>query len=229
MSEAGEDGRARAAQRSPCGPASATITPDKRTEIANRVVKFYDDEKMLRDRGRNARLQRYAKYRCGPKARTGRGRTPADAAVPDMLQDSSASAGHAAQRGHVAKAAGHRQRRPWKPTSRKENRRQPAAASGFSASSKGENHRRNGEAFTNDPSCTSLSRGCARRRRWPTSRFSTRSPKTLTRRIFPRPAAAQIKDISRWTRWRMGLGRDARPVTNWTSAFTPTKRTKSKW
>jgi hypothetical protein len=64
------------------------VTPDQRTEIANRVVKFYQDEKMLRDRGRNARLQRYAKYRMWQQGTDWPWPDAADTAIPDMLQDS---------------------------------------------------------------------------------------------------------------------------------------------
>lgn len=64
------------------------VSEDQRKEIAERVVKFYNDEKMLHDKERGARLQRYAKYRMWQQGTNWPWPNASDAVIPDMLQDS---------------------------------------------------------------------------------------------------------------------------------------------
>lgn len=65
-----------------------SFSPEKRTEIANRVVDLYNTEWQLRGSERNARLQRYAKYRLWTEGTDWPWPGAADTAIPDMLQDS---------------------------------------------------------------------------------------------------------------------------------------------
>lgn len=91
MSEVGEtvdQGEAGGAKKPIRSRKRNDVTTEQRTEIANRVVKFYNDEKMLRDRGRAARLQRYAKYRMWQQGTDWPWPDAADTTIPDMLQDS---------------------------------------------------------------------------------------------------------------------------------------------
>lgn len=64
------------------------VPVDKRGAIAERVVKFYNDEITNRQPGRNARLQRYAKYRMWTQGTNWPWPDASDVSIPDMLQDS---------------------------------------------------------------------------------------------------------------------------------------------
>jgi hypothetical protein len=65
-----------------------SVSADEGVEIANRVVKFWDDEWTNRQVGRDARVQRYAKYRLWSEGTDWPWPNAADVAIPDMLQDS---------------------------------------------------------------------------------------------------------------------------------------------
>jgi hypothetical protein len=88
MSEVGEIEKPEAAKKVQRTRKRNTVSADQRKEIASRVIKFYNDEKMQRDRGRAARLQRYAKYRLWTEGTDWPWPDASDSAVPDMLQDS---------------------------------------------------------------------------------------------------------------------------------------------
>lgn len=58
---------------------------DKRNEVAERVVRMYRRDLDARDKGRQARLQRYAKYRQWTEGQTLPWDDASDVAIPDMM------------------------------------------------------------------------------------------------------------------------------------------------
>jgi len=65
-----------------------SIPPEEQSEIANRVVKFYNDEIINRKNEREARLQRYAKYRMWRSETDWPWPGASNTAIPDMAQSS---------------------------------------------------------------------------------------------------------------------------------------------
>jgi hypothetical protein len=65
-----------------------SISANESEEIAKRVTKFWDDEWINRHGSREARKQRYAKYRLWSEGTDWPWDDAADIAIPDMLQDS---------------------------------------------------------------------------------------------------------------------------------------------
>ena len=68
-------------------PEADTLTKEERSKIAQRVVKFWDDDDTARAPEKDAKLQRYAKFRQWTAARA-MDDPWSDAALPDMMADS---------------------------------------------------------------------------------------------------------------------------------------------
>jgi hypothetical protein len=208
------------------------ISDEKRSEIANRVVKFYDDEKMLRDKSarrpaaalcqispvdRRHKLALAGCERCR-RARHAAGLSP--------------GAGHAAQCGDVAEAAGDFQRGKKEDA---ESRRPWTVCCSISFSPNRRAKRSSGElaeAFTNDPS---LHRVC------PVGAREEEGFRRQDFRCIPDDADPKgyflgiiretFQDLkSADSSAAAGIGRSRSPTaTNWTSVSTPTKSAKWKW
>ncbi len=64
------------------------FSAEQRREIAERVCKFYDDDRNERSEDIQLRLQRYAKYRMWSQGTDSPWPDASDVAIPDMMQDS---------------------------------------------------------------------------------------------------------------------------------------------
>ena len=56
------------------------------TEIVDRVMRFYEEDDTARDNEREARIQRYAKYRLWTEGKTWPWANSSDIGLPDMME-----------------------------------------------------------------------------------------------------------------------------------------------